>query len=266
MKIKSAIVFFFAVLSLQAKTILLYNDYSIDISSVDALVTTLKKNHEVIRAADITEFENAFGKQAIDVAILALQDKPRTASEFPAFVNYVTSGGKAIFIDGNRNVSWTKLFGFSYTGRKNDRTVTLLDNTLAESFGSTRQTLYNPGYNTFSMGLEATGKVLAQFDNADAAILFLDGHIMVNGFLLDTDKPYDSAPKRLGVSRASARGSTASLIEAQIGYLFSPPQDRPQIAAGGTQSVTVPLSRNTLALILLLFALSSVWGISRRSA
>ena len=253
--------------SLHAETVLLYNDFSINVSSVDALVKTLKKNYDVIRAENISQFENAFGKQKIDVAILALQDKPLTTSEFPEFVKYAKSGGKVIFTDGNRNTSWTKLFGFSYTGRRNETSMRLLDKTLAGSFGSTQQTLYNPGYNTFSMGLKEMKTTLAQFDNGDAAILFLDGHIMINGFLLDTDEPFESAPERLGMSRAAARGSAASLLGTQVGYLLAPPPANQQPFANGAQSIIgVPLSRNALAMIILLFTLGSAFGISRRKA
>ena len=252
-------------LSLHARTVLLYNDYSINASSVDTLITRLKNNYDIIRAENISQFENAFAKQKIDVAILSIQDEPLAVSDFPEFAKYVTSGGKVIFADGNRGTSWTRLLGFAYTGRKNESSMTLLDRTLSGSFGSARQTLYNPGYRTFSMGLQKTETTLAQFENGDAAILFIGRHIMINGFLLDTDKPFDSAPERLGMFRAVPRGSTASLIAAQVSYLLAPPAvNQPHSTVNNTQSVGVPLSRNALAVMILLFALSSAFGFSRR--
>lgn len=204
-----------------AATIAFYNDYSKNLTAVSSAVYELKSDHTVYQAESIAAFESLLQNEPIDVAILFLQDVPRDARDFPLFSAFVLSGGKVIFADGNRRPSWADLMGFQYSGSTNLTNFAWLDATLTAQTGGTSQTIENPGYITFSMGLEIDERTLGVFDNGDAAVLFLDNHKIINGFLLDTDSLLNAA------SRASAEiasgANIATILSAQVAYLLDPP-------------------------------------------
>lgn len=263
-------------LQLNASVIAFYNDYSINISSETALLSELKKSHKVYVAESVEQFDGLFRLHPeIDIAILALQDQPLTTKSFPNFVTYIRNGGKAIFSDGSRDASWESLFGFHYSGKTNREFITYPNKGFASLLDNTSQTLYNPGYHTYTMGLIPQETTLALFDNGDAASLLLNGKNIINGFLLDTDKPYAAAIAR----SATARASSSSILLAQVMVLNNPsivatqqntqPDTNTQFDTNNSslsQAVAVPLYSAWYTLFVLMTLSLSVYFLSVRKA
>ncbi len=262
--------FFSAVLfaaCVQAATVAFYNDYSINKKAVDDIVADLRREHEVIVAETADGFESLFAstaKKKIDLAILALQDRPYEATEFPNYTAFVENGGLTLFTDGNRRVSWQAFFGFEYRSARNRESFVLTDETLRERTGLETVALYNPGYETFSMVLADVNRTLALFEEEGAAILYLDGHVMINGFLLDTMQPYETAPSLQRKAAAVSRAQQPGLIAAEVDYLLNPPAPAAAnggSAAGGTTAgdgVAVPLAKVPVWLAVLFLTASLV--------
>ncbi len=274
------------VLPLFSKHILFYNDFCIDQTAVDAIVADLKAaGHDVIVADSAETFERFLSKSgrykspAIDVAVLVLQDRPLGTEAFPNYLAFVRNGAPTLFIDGNRGRSWADFFGFSYTRHTNMDNVTFV-----ESIGIGDLPLYNPGYHNFSMGLVPQKEVLASFDQDDAAVLFLDGHAIINGFLLDTAKSSRTAPQSAVTGpRALQSGPTpmGTLLTKQINLLLSPPVQSSaassssssssvssgsatQNNAASTANVDVPIGKTALALLLMMITLSALFFLAHR--
>ncbi len=276
------------VLPLFSKHILFYNDFCIDQTAVDAIVADLKAaGHDVIVADSAETFERFLSKSGrykspdIDVAVLALQDRPLGTEAFPNYLAFVRNGAPTLFIDGNRGRSWADFFGFSYTRHTNMDNVTFV-----ESIGIGDLPLYNPGYHNFSMGLVPQKEVLASFDQDDAAVLFLDGHVIINGFLLDTVKTSRTAPKSADAEPRTIRtGPTpmGTLLTRQINLLLAPPAQSSaassssssssssvssgsttQNNAANTADVDVPIGKRALTFLLMMITLSALFFLGRR--
>lgn len=252
-------------IQLNASIIAFYNDFSANLASTKSLISDLKKEHTVYVADNAEQFERVFMLHSnIDIAILALQDEPISSTSFPSFSSFVKTGGKVIFADGNRGSSWETLFGFRYSGNTNMDTVLFSNAGFESMLDALTQTLHNPGYVTYAMGLVPQSNVLATFENGDAASLLLNDHIIINGFLLDTDKVYATA-----VARAAARTPTGSVLLAQVAALNDPSSvssQNSQAQAGATQVYGVPLEKHLSIMFALLLAFASVLVLYKRRA
>lgn len=239
---------------LQAATIAFFNDYSANLASVEALKTEIRKQHTLYSAESIAAFEALFGMYPdIDVAILAIQDEEHTVNEFPRFKAFVENGGQVIFTDGSRSDSWEKFFGFAYSGNVNASTISFSNENFEALIGETSQKLRNPGYHVFSMGMKSQEVTLAEFPNGNAASLLLNGQVIINGFLLDTDSAVAGT-----ISRALPRASSGSILLAQINFL----QD-PSLAAA--LAYGVPLDRRGMVLLTLIMLLGAVTMLAYRT-
>lgn len=207
-----------------AASIAFFNDYSKDLTAVASAVEQLETDHTVHVANSATEFEFILQNESIDVAILFLQDVPSDAEAFPVFSTFVGSGGKVIFADGNQRASWADLLGFAYSGNTNLTNFAWLDATLTAQTGGASQTIENPGYITFSMGLVLDETTLGVFDNGDAAVLYLDNHKIINGFLLDTDSLLNASVR---ADASASMSNIGTILSAQVDYLLDPPTPFP---------------------------------------
>lgn len=241
-------------LPLHAANIAFFNDYSVNLASLKTLKAEIREEHTLYSAKSIAEFEALFSLHPdIDVAILALQDSTHTLDEFPHFKAFVENGGKVIFTDGSRSDSWEKFFGFTYTGNTNASIVNFTNTYFEALIGEAYQELHNPGYHVFSMGLGDKGVILATFANGDAASLMLYGQVIVNGFMLDTDRAVERV-----ATRSLPRATSGSILMAQINYLQNPP---PSITPPITPPITLPVYGIPLDQKgMLLFAFLSLFG------
>jgi hypothetical protein len=250
--------FFLTWSAANAANIVFYNDFSVNLSSVETLKAELRREHNAYIVDSIAAFENTLlTHPEIDVAILAIQDSVHKADEFPQLRAYAKRGGNVIFMDANRDSSWENEFHFEYTGNNNQNTVWFVDKSLSQLLETETLTLYNPGYHVYSMGMKAVDRTLAVFPNGDAASLYLDGHVIVNGFLLDTDISISAAAERLAWgdrTAAAARATGSSLILGEINYLLDPPH-----------AISVPLSRTGLLLAALMLLCAGTLFLYRRA-
>ncbi len=210
------LIIFLYSLSLNASKIAFLNDYSINIASVKQLKKSLSSVHTLQEAATPEAFDSLFSSEnQIDIAILSIQDSKIVSDQLPNFISYVRGGGKVIFSDAQRDSSWQSLFDFAYTGNTNAAQLLFTNAPFASLVNASTQTLQNPGYYVFSMGLKyAHGTVLALFPNGDAASLFLNNQIIINGFLIDTVST--------SASRTFTRSSSSSIILSEIAVLLNP--------------------------------------------
>lgn len=241
---------------LSAAKILYYVDTAaIGEDSVIKALQELSSAHEYVVSSTKNEFENELAQNSYDLVILSLQDKKRTTSDFPAFVDHVNNNGKVIFSDANMDESFASFLGFAYTGSVNQPFVDITDVDLKKGIEENPFLLYNPGYITWSMGLVPTERTMALFSNGEAAIIMTSENITISGYLVDTlSQPSSSAGRFTRASIASA----SMLVKNTILYTLDPPQQ------SAPPAVALPISLHAKMIMVLLFALSGMMAIGRK--
>ncbi len=232
--------------SIVAEEILYYQDYSI--SSTDDLssaIEIISSEHNITTANTIDEFESALESGNFRLVVLFLQDEPHNADEFVNFLKYVDGGGKVIFADASKEPSWSKLFGFSYSGNDNEDTIKIINPLLSSYLTTDSFEIYNPGYKKFSLGLTPQDKTLATFSNGDAAILWIENRVLVNGFLSDTTIN----------NLAYGRTATNNIFLSQINFVLNP--------QSALYTADVPLNYTPIAMIFIL--ITALLALKRRS-
>ena len=142
----------------------------------------------VHKTHDIDELHASMRSRDFDLTILLVQETGPAALELDTerLEQYLATNGRVILVDWRRDGGIAELFDASYTGRTNDRIVSLAP-PLSPDVGE-RFLLARPGWLTFSMGLAPAegGESLCTFDGGDSCVVVgNDGRSALLGMLAD---------------------------------------------------------------------------------
>ena len=173
----------------RAATVLLFVDAFQGTDYVTPALTAL--GHTVTTATDWTDFNNKLAGSPPQLAIALNQDSSLGA-DLTTMTNYVNAGGHVIFTDWNETASFATLFNASWTGNDNQSPANFTNPTLSAGI-TNPQTLSNPGWGIFSMGLSAGagGTSVCSFPTDSCAVLGNSGRTIILGFLSDTPQGAD---------------------------------------------------------------------------
>jgi hypothetical protein len=170
--------------SLNAGSILYFNDLSVGTDRMGQALGDLAGTHTTTTAISLAEFSTEIATGNYDLGILMFQNS--LGSDYAGAVNalnaFTDSGGKGIFTDWNRDAAYAALFGVTWGGQ-NETEITVTDSSLAAGIVNPIN-LYNPGWGVFSMDISG-GYEAAHFASGDGAIA-VSQNTIVNGFLTDT--------------------------------------------------------------------------------
>lgn len=141
----------------------------------------------------------------------------------PASVNALATfmaipGKKGMYCDWSRDNTLGAQVGVSFTGSINETTVTITDPALAASLTTNPFTLFNPGWGTFSTGLNALpgGVVAGTFGSGQAALVKTMGdNMLVFGFTGDcvsSPEIFESAITYLSVPTVTTSTSISPVL------------------------------------------------------
>lgn len=154
-------------------------------------VTPALSGETVTTATSASDFNTKLAAGNYDLAIF-LHHGIGNLPNVTTLENYVASGGRLIFTDYSRSSTYDNLLQITYTGNTNQTSMTL-DAPLGQGV-TNPMTLTNPGYGTYSMGLQAQGaaKSMCTFGNAESCLVIGNvGHTAALGFLGDTPPAAD---------------------------------------------------------------------------
>lgn len=169
----------------QAGSVLYYNDFVVGTDQMAQALTDLSGTHTTETVLSSSDFASKLSTGNYDLGILFIQNFSTSSysDAISALGSFVSGGGASIFTDWSRDASAASLFGASYAGQVNYNGFTVNDTNLQNGVGSL-VALSNPGWGTFSMGLNSPN-LGATFSDGSGAISLV-GRSIVNGFLSDT--------------------------------------------------------------------------------
>ncbi len=170
--------------------VLLYVDYEFATDTFAEALTNLGITPTV--ATSYSDFESELSSGSWDLVVLMDQGYTDPTWEAP-LINYVSQGGHAIVASWAKPQDVAAAFGATYTGNTDLEPITQTVASPIWSGISNPFALSNPGWGTWSTGLEATtGQSIGTFPNGDGGIVVGNGgRTILNGFLQDT--PADAA-------------------------------------------------------------------------
>lgn len=140
----------------------------------------------VRKVDDVTAFEEGLRLGGIDLAVLLIQED-RPDLDLLAIDAFVDRGGRMVVADWRQDDGLAAGFGARYGGATNLRSATLEDGPLGEGLPSTLR-LVNPGWNVFSMDLEAAESAVSLCSFAEGGsclVLGNRGRTALLGFVAD---------------------------------------------------------------------------------
>lgn len=157
----------------------------------DGVVDGLTANgYSVTIAADAVDFSTQLQSGGFTLAVYFTQAfESDYYGNYTEIANFIAGGGEMLYTTYGELVDepYANLFEASITTNTNLVTVTVSDPTIASGI-SNPFTLSDPGWYTFSVGLNAigSGEVLATFENGDAAMIRGNGgRTIMLGYLSD---------------------------------------------------------------------------------
>jgi hypothetical protein len=185
-----SILLLFGMVSIASATssILYFNDYNVGTDQMAAALAELSGTYNITTASSSADFATDIQTGNFNLGIFMVQNYPPSyyADGISALGTFLANGGSSIYTDWTCDNTYAALFGSQWTGGASHSTVTV---TGALAAGITNPiTLYNPGWGTYSMGLDtASGTIPATFeDSAGAIAISMAGRSITNGFLTDT--------------------------------------------------------------------------------
>jgi len=169
-----------------AGSILYFNDYNVGTDRMAEALTGLSVTYDINTVISSADFATEIATGNYDLGILMIQNygAENYADGINALGTFVANGGLSIYTDWSRENTYAALFGVSWLGITNQAAVTVSDADLSAGIINPI-TLYNPGWNVFSMDVD--GLIAATFGNGNGAIAYGNsGRSITNGFLTDT--------------------------------------------------------------------------------
>ena len=165
--------------------VLYYVDYNFGNDPFGQAFTALGITPTV--ASSYSDFESDLSSGSWDLVVLLNQGYEDSTWETP-LVNYVDGGGHAIVASWTHPQNVAAAFGATYTGNNDQSPITQTVSSPIWNGVSNPFDLFNPGWGTWSTGLQATtGQSIGTFPNGDGGIVVGNGgRTILNGFLENT--------------------------------------------------------------------------------
>jgi hypothetical protein len=234
-----------------AAKVLYFREASIAPDRVERALIFL--GHDVTLTGSSTDFAAQLATDGYQLGICFIQQRGAAeyASAVRALSSFVAAGGRALYADWSRDATLAAEFGAGFTGRGDQRQVTLLGLESGGTPAPDSVKLRNTGWFSATSGLTSLpgSSVAARFENGDAAIVRGgSGRSLMFGFLNDT-------PVTAGVF--------ARAIEAVLGAsgapIIAPPIARGLVVHAATISATVA-ANNLPTEVLVEYGLTTSYG------
>ena len=167
----------------QAATVLKYVDLVVGTD----YVTPALAGHTVTTATSWADFDTKLAGGSYQL-VIALGQNNSLGANATTLQTYISGGGHAIVDDYTSNAAYGPMMNASYTGVTNQNQANFLIPALSSGI-TNPQSLANPGWGTYSMGLLAAagGTSVCTFPNGNScAVSGNGGRTLLLGFLSDT--------------------------------------------------------------------------------
>jgi hypothetical protein len=169
-----------------APRVLYYVDGFADLEDPYVLDALWANGYLVRKVEDVTAFEDGLRLGGIDLAVLLIQED-RPDLDLEAIDAFVDRGGRMIVADWRQDDGLAERLEARYAGDTNLVSADLDEGSLSDDLPPTIR-LANPGWNVFSMGLEAAGRGVSvcTFEQGDSCLVLGNrGRTALLGFVAD---------------------------------------------------------------------------------